>query len=83
VSGLVHVEMYDSGSFCGIDVPDGKTAVVLQHEWHNEPESLQSSTCPECLARVYMLGDSAAIALARLGLKIEVRDATEAEANPS
>jgi len=82
----MHIEAIDddvsSTTFCGICTETNAGSVSVT-EWHLAAESIQSATCPECLARVYMLGDSAAIALARLGLKIEVRDATEAETNPS
>ena len=79
---VIHVEMRERYAFCDAYLP-ADDDYVRRISWQAGAESIQAATCPECLAAIYMLGDSAAIALGRLGLKIEVRDATEAEANPS
>lgn len=84
MSAVTHVEMYDGQMFCRpTHAWDEGEDSVPAVDWHEAAESVQAATCPECLAAIYMLGDSAGIALARLGLKIEVRNATEQEANPS
>lgn len=78
---MIHVEMYDSGMFCGVDSGWPETIPsehhVAQEHWHYEPEQIQRATCPDCLLKIFMLGDSAGIAMKRLGMKIEVRNVGE------
>lgn len=68
----VHVEQYDGEVFC----EDGgrMLSYVTQGEWHENAETIQRATCPQCLLRVFMLGDSASIALKRMGMKVDVHD---------
>lgn len=67
--------------FCDED-RDASMSDVSVSEWHANPESIQRATCPDCLLRIFMLGDSARIAVERMGMKIEAHDAP-AEVEPS
>ena len=61
---------------------DATMADVGVSEWHAEPHEIQRATCPDCLLRIFMLGDSARIAVERMGMKIEAHDApAEVEAS--
>lgn len=80
VRRMIHVEMYEqdgetlSGpAFCG-QFPVGADAVGAS-AWHDEPHIIQRATCPQCLLRLFMLGDSAQIALAKMGMEIDVHNA--------
>ena len=71
----VHVEMYDGEMFCGeFELADGSTQRVWRSEWHQEPEQIQRCNCESCLLKLFMLGDSARIALARMGRVVQVFD---------
>lgn len=85
---VMHVEMADSEMFCGLTIPPAGASVsythaivpprpdcVLASRWHPEPEAIQQATCERCLLRLFMIGDSASIALKRMGMKVEVHDA--------
>lgn len=50
---------------------------VSFEEWKKNPEQIQRATCPECLLRIFMLGDHASIALAKMGMKVEARNVGE------
>jgi hypothetical protein len=71
---VIHVEQADGGTFCGWSTQSDDGA-VMGYDWRTEPEAIQRATCEQCLLRIFMLGDSAQIALARMGRKIEVRNA--------
>ena len=74
----IHIEMYDSNTFCGFDpLPSTGHGCIDQVKWHREPEVIQQATCPECLLRCFMIGDSAQIALKRMGLQAQAIDASE------
>jgi hypothetical protein len=80
VIASVHVEMYEDNMFCGHAGTGSDHGAVPAADWHAESEAVQRATCEQCLLRIFMLGDSATIALARMGRKIEVIDApTEIE----
>jgi len=69
-------------TFCGKDVMDpkfdgNKSMIVTFADWMAEPEAVQHGTCEQCLLRLFMLGDSAKIALERMGRRIEVVDAPD------
>lgn len=75
---MKHVEMEQvdgetlSGpSFCGVTVGQDD---VSANDWFVTPEVIQAATCPECLLKIFMLGDHATIALARMGMKVEARN---------
>jgi hypothetical protein len=68
----VHVEMHDGTTFCGIRL--AAESCISQEEWHTGAESVQLATCEQCLLRLFMLGDSARIALERMGRRVEVHD---------
>jgi hypothetical protein len=76
---MIHVEAdaRDGEIFCDEKLVVGDSAIFVG-DWILEPESIQRATCPQCLLRIFMLGDSATIALARMGMKIEARNAEEA-----
>lgn len=70
----VHVEMAPHWTFC-LQRPEALPSedyTVQAKDWIPDIENVQHSNCPACLHRLFMLGDSAAIALAKLGLKVEV-----------
>lgn len=68
-------------AFCGLRSRENVDRVIVS-SWQAEPETIQRATCEQCLLRIFMLGDSAAIALKRMGMKVEVRDApAEVEAS--
>lgn len=72
----VHAEMGPRITFCGkfpSQVAD-EDQTVQCNDWYQAPEVIQHVTCEQCLMRIFMLGDSASIALARMGRKVEVRD---------
>lgn len=72
----VHGEMGPRITFCS-KFPSQlaeSDQVVQCSDWYRSPETIQHVTCEECLMRIYMLGDAASIALARMGRKVEVRD---------
>jgi hypothetical protein len=78
---VIHVsadEFYDV-AMCGADIGNGelKLGVVAMREWFTDPSQIQRATCPECLLKLFMLGDSAQIALARMGMKVDVRNEEE------
>lgn len=73
----IHVEMYDGETFCEQAVHATAVRAIEQSAWHDAPEAVQQATCERCLLRLFMLGDSATIALARMGRKVEVRDEVE------
>lgn len=75
---MIHVEMYDGEMFCGeFERADGSVKRVWRSDWNPTPEAVQQATCEQCLLRLFMLGDSARIALARMGRVVQVIDATE------
>lgn len=81
---MIHVEAYQldgetlSGpAFCE-QFPVGDDAVGAS-AWHDELHFIQRATCPQCLLRLFMLGDSAQIALAKLGMKIDVHNEEEVQ----
>lgn len=75
---MTHVEMYDGRMFCGeSERADGSVKRVWQQDWHQTTETIQQSDCPDCLMRIFMLGDSAKITLARMGLQIQVHDVAD------
>ena len=73
---IVHAEMAPRLTFCGkqpVQLPD-EDRVIAADDWHRETEVIQHATCEDCLLRIFMLGDSANLALARMGRKVEIRD---------
>ncbi len=78
----VHVEMGPHVTFCRKYPPqlDDGDRTIQCGDWYAEIEVIQHATCEICLARIFMLGDSASIALARMGRKVEVRDDPGSEA---
>lgn len=70
---MTHVESdrLDARTFCEGNWADGD---VQSSDWIANPEAVQSATCERCLLRLFMLGDSAAIALKRMGLTVAVHD---------
>lgn len=40
----------------------------------DSPEEIQRVTCDQCLLKLFMIGDSAAIALKRMGMRVDVQD---------
>lgn len=82
VRRMIHVEMYDGNMFCGCNPYEGAIQrpgvdCVPQGAWRDEPHTVQRATCPQCLLRLFMLGDSAQIALAKMGMKIDVHNEEE------
>lgn len=69
----LHVQMTPTVLFCG----ETRGAAIRAEAWQREPEQVQKATCLECLRRIFMLGDSAKIKLARMGLKVDVHDVDE------
>lgn len=69
---MIHVEKdrEDGVSFCGVFA----LGQVSMQDWQREPEVIQRATCPECLLRLFMLGDHAQIALAKMGMKVDVHN---------
>lgn len=70
---MIHVNSHHSAceTFCGARWECGG---VDPQQWIAEPEAIQRATCPQCLLRVFMFGDSASIALKRMGMKVDVHD---------
>jgi hypothetical protein len=75
-TGLIHVEMYDGRTFCG-----EHGHALKQDAWHRAPENIQKATCERCLLRIFMCGDSARIAIERLGGKVDGVDVDPAPVN--
>lgn len=71
---IVHVEARAGAMFCGETDDSG---VLHRVWWANETEAVQLATCEGCLLKLYMLGDSARIALARMGRVVQVHDVGE------
>lgn len=75
-----HVEFLPNVvTFCGLraaDVPPGD-AIVLARDWMAAVERIQIADCNACLLKLYMIGDSAKLKLARMGMKVEVHDVDE------
>lgn len=73
---IVHVEAdrLDGRTFCGEQWADGD---IQSGAWANEPEQIQRCNCEQCLLKLFMLGDSARIALARMGRVVQVVDVGE------
>lgn len=73
----VHVELLPGLiTFCG-QAPAALgpgDPVVAARLWSVEPEQVQQATCEGCLLKLFMLGDSANIALRRMGRAVEVHD---------
>lgn len=73
----VHVELLPGLiTFCG-QAPAGlppDDRVVGARMWAQEPEQVQQATCEGCLLKLFMLGDSANIALRRMGRAVHVED---------
>lgn len=77
-----HVEMHNGETFCEQAVHPTSCRAIAQEAWHDNPEAVQQATCERCLLRLFMLGDSAKIALARMGRVVQVYDApAEVEAS--
>lgn len=70
----IEQDRLDGLLFCGFQWKSGD---VQAGEWRENPEVIQRATCERCLLRVFMLGDSATIALKRMGLQVEVKNAPE------
>lgn len=72
-----HVEFLPNVvTFCGLraaDVQPGD-AVVLARDWMQAVERIQIADCPGCLLKLFMIGDSAKIKIARMGMKVDVHD---------
>jgi len=72
-----HVEFLPNVvTFCNLraaDVPP-LDAVVLARDWAAAIERIQIADCPGCLLKIFMLGDSARIRIAALGMKVDVHD---------
>lgn len=71
---MIHVEARPGVLFCTVSDRIRSDDVIACDAWHAEPESVQRATCPDCLLRLFMLGDSATIALAAMGMKVDVRN---------
>lgn len=73
----VHVELLPGLiTFCGQPpgmLEPGDSAVAARL-WSQEPEQVQQATCEGCLLKLFMLGDSASIALRGMGRKVHVVD---------
>lgn len=73
---IVHVEMAPRLTFCMLlpnqIAPDDQT--IKGDDWIAALENVQHATCEQCLFRIFMLGDSAKIKLARMGRTVEVHD---------
>lgn len=75
---LVHAEMYCGEMFCGErERADGPPPRVWRSEWADGQEQIQRVTCEQALLKLFMLGDSARIALARMGRVVQVHDVGE------
>lgn len=73
----VHVELLPGLiTFCGRapGILEPGDSVVAARLWSVEPEQVQQATCDGCLLKLFMLGDSANIALRRMGRAVEVHD---------
>lgn len=73
----VHVQLGYHVTFCNAsprDLESTDDEVIALQEWHAAPEQIQRATCQQCLLQCFMLGDSASIALKRMGMKVEVHD---------
>jgi len=69
-------------TFCGQDAAaptytGNRSMIVTFADWFADPEAVQHGTCEQCLLRLFMLGDSAKIALERMGRRVEVVDAPD------
>ncbi len=73
----VHVELLPGLiTFCGQapGILEPGDRVVAARLWSHEPEQVQQATCEGCLLKLFMLGDSASIALKRMGRAVQVVD---------
>jgi len=77
---VTHVEFLPNVmTACGLraaDVPP-TDAVILARDWFGAVERLQIADCPGCLLKLFMIGDSARIRIAALGMKVDVHDIDE------
>lgn len=77
----IHAEMAPRLTFCDRSPLEvGEDRVIRGIDWHTQPSLIQHVDCENCLLKLFMLGDSASIALARMGRKVEVRDDPSSEA---
>lgn len=78
----VHAEMGPRITFCVKYPPQlpPEDQTVSCNDWYQAPEVIQHVTCEQCLMRIFMLGDSASIALGRMGRRVEVKDDPGSEA---
>lgn len=74
MTAAVHVESdpENADMLCGAHGFNLNPVALLA--WLAEPERVQAATCEQCLLRLFMLGDSARIALERMGRRVEVHD---------
>ena len=78
----IHVELLPGLiTFCGLrpEAQPHEDRVIAAREWSVEIERVQLADCRECLLKLFMLGDSARLKLARMGLTVQVHD-VDAEA---
>lgn len=68
---VVHIQIDASRVFCGAS---GPMPALKADAWAADPSTIQKATCPDCLLRVFMLGDSAKIKLAHMGMRVDVHD---------
>ena len=69
----VHVQMSADATFCG-----GRGHALSMEAWQRDPSTIQKATCDACLLKIFMLGDSATIALRNQGKRVDVHDVDEA-----
>lgn len=75
---MIHVEGELHRAMCGVAVSPGSGRMRIdQDTWLEDPSQVQLATCPECLLKLFMLGDSATIALRRMGMTVDVRNEEE------
>lgn len=72
---MTHVEGELHRAMCGVNVDSGSGRMRIdQDAWLYDPSQIQAATCPECLLKLFMLGDSATIALKHMGMTVDVRN---------
>lgn len=73
----VHVQMEGGDTFC-VEARGHRVRAIAAASWRDDPTVVQKATCSDCLLRLYMLGDSANIALRNMGMRVDVQDVDEA-----
>lgn len=74
----LHIQMTETDTFC-VEMRGQPVAAVRAEAWHDNHEAVQKATCPQCLLKLVMLGDSALCKLKAMGMEVQIRNDDAAE----